>query len=164
MARLMEQHRFVFSKIGSHGGLSASEKQLLQTAYRRPIRHGMNPAATVTGSSSIGANLLFINFAILFPLGDQAIAQLLIHNMMHCAGYRHPLRRERPEGASFSEPDPAVFDSPFDNGAYYGAAPLQAERCIIGIQAKDVLRAKEHAAFERCTISPDGEAQVLRST
>ena len=55
--------------------------------------------------------------------------------MMHCAGVGHPVRRRPPAGMSCNQPNPQLFDCPFDNGQYYGTAPLQAEMCIAGSQS-----------------------------
>jgi hypothetical protein len=119
--RLLERHRFAYSRIRGCGSLKAAERAALIEAYHRPIRHGINSNRRDNSSACVGMNQIFINFAKLFPKGDQEIAQSLIHEMMHCAGYSHRkwLRT----------------DSPMDGGTYYNSLPLQAELCIAGAQS-----------------------------
>ena len=120
-ATLLERQRFAFSQIPSCGAvsnLSGGELDALAAAYRRPIRHGIDTRPRVNGSAFVNGNQLFVNFAVLFPQGNTEIAQTLIHETMHCAGFTHPDRRNPPAGSSCAAPNPAVFDCPFDNGQY----------------------------------------------
>jgi hypothetical protein len=77
----------------------------------------------LNASSFVGAQSISVNFTNLFPLGDNEIAQTLLHEMMHCAGYNHPNRIDPPS------PNP---DVPYDGGKYFGTPPLRAELCIAG--------------------------------
>ena len=137
---LLERHRFAFSRIQSCGSLSTNEKNALIQTYRRRIDHGIT-TENVNGSATVGGSQILINFGNLFPDGNNEIAQTLIHEMMHCAGFEHPDRRDPPD------PNP---DVPGDNGPYFGSPPLQAELCIAGQQSDAV-----------CLRGPDGR-RVLR--
>ncbi|KIW94444.1 uncharacterized protein Z519_04420 [Cladophialophora bantiana CBS 173.52] len=86
-------------------------------------RAGRDPSATVfrrfeeprvNASAFVGAQS---------PLGDNEIVQTLLHEMMDCAGYTHPVRIDPPA------PNAGV---PYDGGKYYGTPPLRAELCIAG--------------------------------
>jgi hypothetical protein len=126
---LLERHRFAFSRIQACGSLSTNEKNALTRTYRRRIDHGINTDPDANASAVVGGSRILINFNNLFPLGNNEIAQTLIHEMMHCAGFTHPDRRNSPN------PNP---DVPGDNGPYYGSPPLQAELCIAGQQSDTV--------------------------
>jgi hypothetical protein len=102
-----------------------------------------------------------VNFTVLFPQGDEEISQTLIHEMMHCAGFSHPDRRDPPPGRSCAAPDPTLFDCPDDNGVYYGTAPLRAEFCIAGDQSDAATaRLQRKAETQRCVIDTDGVATI----
>lgn len=120
--RLLERHCFAISRISECGGLQPEEKKRLVQAYQKHIRHGIstNPDANAE-VPHIGGAQINVNFSNLFPLGDREIAQTLIHEMMHCAGFRHPKRQDT--------------DIPFDGGTYYSSPPLRAELCIAGRQS-----------------------------
>ena len=158
-ATLLEWHRFAFGRILPSGNLIDAEKVALSGAFRRPIDHGIETRPRVNASASVGGNQIWINFGLLFPQGQIAIAQTLIHEMMHCAGYRHPPRRDPPMGMNCSAPDPLIFDCPFDNGQYYGTPPLRAELVIAGNQI-DMARVGEKAARDSCTIDSSGVASI----
>ena len=166
-ATLLGRHRFAFSQItgcGAVSNLSNAELNSLAAAYRRPIRHGLNNDPNANASAFVGQNQLFINFANLFPDGNAEIAQTLIHEMMHCAGFTHPNRR-RPDqalGQSCAQPNPNLFDCPFDNGPYYSTQPLQAELCIAGDQSDLIARTLEKAADESCVVDENGLATIRR--
>jgi hypothetical protein len=119
----------------------------------------------VNASAAVGGSTLNVNFGVLFPQGDEEIAQTLIHEMMHCAGFSHPVRRDPPPGSSCAAPNPALFDCPNDNGVYYGTAPLRAEFCIAGDQS-DVrgralaARLTQKALQESCVINEQGLAEI----
>lgn len=123
--KLLERHCFAVSRIGGCGNLADQQKEDLRNTYRQVIKHGSSTEprinASVPMSGPDARRRINVNFAVLFPQGDNEIAQTLIHEMMHCAGYTHPNRR------------PA--DQPGDNGLYYGTPPLQAEICIAGGQS-----------------------------
>jgi hypothetical protein len=118
---LLERHRFAYFQSFGCNNLNDAEKQDLVRAYRKAIRHGIDPRPGVNASAFINGDILNVNFNVLFPQGGTEIAQTLIHEMMHCAGYSHPNRQPS--------------DSPFDGGTYYNSPPLRAEICIAGFQS-----------------------------
>jgi hypothetical protein len=118
---LLERHRFAYFQLFQCSNLSEAEKQALIRAYRKAIRHGIDPRPNVNASAFVNGDVLDVNFNVLFPQGDREIAQTLIHEMMHCAGYSHPNRQPT--------------DRPFDGGVYYNSPPLRAEICIAGLQS-----------------------------
>ncbi|MDJ0580045.1 hypothetical protein [Crocosphaera sp.] len=120
-ATLEERHRFAYGQINVCGNLSNQQKEALRIAYTRQIDHDINTTPGVNASAFVGGNQIFVNFDVLFPQGDQEIAQTLIHEMMHCAGYTHPVRM--------------AGDTPGDGGPYYSTPPLQSEICIAGVQS-----------------------------
>lgn len=124
-ARLLERHTWAYFQAGTCGALTAQETADVRAAYDRAIRHSTT-TANVNGSATVGGSRLWINFNNLFPLGDDEIAQTLLHEMMHCAGYTHPARIDPPAPNA---------DVPGDNGKYYGTPPLRAELCIAGQQS-----------------------------
>ena len=142
----------------------ADQRQILREAYQRPIHHGIEMRANVNASADIGGREIRVNFAVLFPRGNVEIAQTLIHEMMHCAGERHPRRRDPdPDaGESCARPDPTRFDCPFDGGPYYGTPPLQAELCIAGSQSDQLLNANETASQRNCVIDESGVASIYQ--
>jgi hypothetical protein len=162
--RLIARHRFALSRISWCNNLTAEEKAKLNEVYQRAIHHTTLNDANANASAQVGGSQLNVNFGVLFPQGDEEISQTLIHEMMHCAGFRHPARRDPPAGSSCAAPNPAVFDCPNDNGQYYGTPPLRAEFCIAGDQS-DVLRRLEHkASDEKCHIGDDGIATIYKSS
>ena len=139
--RVLRRHSFARDRIRACGSLNNDQKNTLIIAYRRRILHGIltNPGdcgtlgqpACLAAQAGIGEDWMNIDFNLLFPQGDNEIAQTLIHETMHCAGYDHPDRR-----ACAIPPDtPVPCDTPGDNGPYYGTPPLQAELCIVGAQS-----------------------------
>ncbi len=140
--RLLERHRFAFSRIQDCNNLTVNEKNALDRTYRKSINHGINTNPNANASAVINGSEILINFDVLFPQGDNEIAQTLIHEMMHCAGFRHPDRRDAPD------PNP---DVPGDNGPYYGTPPLKAELCIAGLQS-----IVEQHSNTVCVPGPDG--------
>ena len=141
--KLIERHKFAFSRIQICGNLTDGEKLKLTEAYARPISHGIEDNPNANASAFVNGSELFVNFEVLFPKGDQEIAQTLIHEMMHCAGFSHPNRR--------------LSDQPGDGGPYYGSPPLQAELCIAGQQSDMAFLAGEKADL-LCAIQPDGRS------
>lgn len=160
--RLIDRHRFALARIGACNTLSAAERDSLNQTYRRRIHHTTLNEAGVNASATVGGSTLNINFGVLFPQGDEEISQTLIHEMMHCAGFSHPVRRDPPVGSSCNAPDPNVFDCPNDNGQYYGTAPLRAEFCIAGDQSDVRGRLVSKASNESCTIDERGVATIYR--
>ena len=125
-ATLLERHSWAVFRAKSCGNLSEKERNDLLNAYTKAIHHGINTDPTANASSAVGGSNIDVNFGNLFPLGDDEIAQTLIHEMMHSAGYTHPVRRDPPA---------AVIDVPGDGGQYYNSPPLRAELCIAGVQS-----------------------------
>jgi Hemopexin len=133
VSTLSERHLFARSRIQSCGNLNNTEKNDLANAYQRNIPHF---ASTKPGiNAETDRTNIWVNFGNLFPQGNDEIAQTLIHEMMHVAGYSHPDRRDPPAGMSCAAPNSAIFDCPRDNGQYYGSPPLRAELCIAGRQS-----------------------------
>jgi hypothetical protein len=161
-ATLLERHRFAFSRIMICNNLNAAEQKALLAAYYRPIAHGIDTNPNNNASANIGGSQIWVNFNNLFPLGETEIAQTLIHEMMHCAGFNHPNKRTPPAGMSCDAPDPSIFDCSFDSGVYFGSPPLQAELCIAGSQS-DLLLMGERAVKESCVVGDDGVASIKRA-
>ncbi|MFB6626333.1 hypothetical protein ACFCWD_19060 [Streptomyces sp. NPDC056374] len=158
--RTIERHRFALTRIAVCSNLSTQEKQKLYEAYDRVIHHTTNTVPDENASASVGGSQLNVNFGVLFPQGDAEISQTLIHEMMHCAGFDHPKRRDPPAGSSCASPDPAIFDCPGDNGVYFGTPPLRAEMCIAGNQSDMRARIKSKEAAESCVIDENGVAKI----
>ncbi len=127
---LLNEHLFAHGQIMGCNNLTIDERRALNSAYERGIIHGINNTPNVNASAIIGGNRLFVNFQVLFPQGQQEIRQTLIHEMMHIAGYNHPNRCD-----AVNLPNCPQIDRPFDNGQYFGTAPLRAELCIAGSQS-----------------------------
>ena len=142
--RLLERHCFAISRIAACGNLQPGEKQRLVDAYQKDIIHGVSNNPNANAEAVLGGDRIDVNFGNLFPLGNNEIAQTLIHEMMHCANYSHPTRQPT--------------DVPFDGGAYYNSEPLRAEICIAGNQS---LTAGQSPP-ENCRVV-DGKFVYLRS-
>lgn len=119
--RLLLRHEAALDSIQNCGNLSATEKSNLRTAYKKAIFTRGTTEAGINARAEVGGTNMWVNFGVLFPQGDTEIAQTLIHEMMHIAGYSHP--------------DRTSSDSPYDGGAYYNSPPLRAELCIAGFQS-----------------------------
>lgn len=158
--RLIDRHRFAVASIVACNSLSEQEKLQLYQAYRRAINHTTLNQAGVNASATVGGSVINVNFGVLFPQGDEEISQTLIHEMVHCAGSRHPTRRNPPAGMSCAAPNPSVFDCPNDNGQYYGTPPLRAEFCIAGDQSDVLRRLERKADNESCIIDEQGVATL----
>jgi hypothetical protein len=131
---LFQRHRFAFSRINACGNLEADEKQALNQAYQRAMRHSATTKPGINGETTLNGSQIWINFGVLFPQGVIEISQTLIHEMMHCAGFNHPNR--------------TPSDIPLDNGPYYGSEPLRAELCIAGGQSLTAEASNEHCSQE----------------
>jgi hypothetical protein len=146
--KLIERHRFAVSRIAACNTLTGEQRTALFAAYRRAIRHSTITTPGVNAQATIGGAQIWVNFEVLFPQKDIEIAQTLIHEMMHCAGFTHPNRRST--------------DVPFDNGPYYSTPPLQAEICIAGNQSDILLLVEEKASHEDC-FEKDGVFTIRNS-
>lgn len=135
---LLERHSSAISRISGCGSLNPTERQNLRQTYRRAIHHGINNNPSANASAVIGGSQIDVNFGVLFPQGVTEIAQTLIHEMMHCAGYTHPNRQPT--------------DTPLDNGPYYGTPPLRAEICIAGNQSDILLLVESKQQEEQCVL------------
>ncbi|MGH4011763.1 MAG: hypothetical protein ACRDTH_26985 [Pseudonocardiaceae bacterium] len=158
--RLIARHRFALASVNACNNLSEQERGALRQAYQRRIHHTTLNQPGVNASATVGGSTINVNFGVLFPQGDREISQTLIHEMMHCAGFTHPDRRNPPAGRSCSAPDPNLFDCPNDNGQYYGTPPLRAEFCIAGSQSDVRSRLERKAAIENCVIDEEGVATI----
>lgn len=124
--KLLERHTWAYYRAGICGNITQEEKDKVRAVYREGVHHSATTMAGVNAYvPNLGARHLFIHFGNLFPQGDREIAQTLLHEMMHCAGYPHPVRID-------SGPN---IDRPYDGGKYYGTAPLRSEMCIDGVQS-----------------------------
>jgi hypothetical protein len=148
---ILDHHRMALSSVSTCSNLSASELAALQGAYMRVIRHSSTTQAGINAKATLNGSQIWVNFGVLFPQGSNEIAQTLVHEMMHCAGYTHPDRRDPPTGMSCASPNPTLFDCPLDNGVYYGTPPLRAELCIAGTQS-DVARQASGASGGNCRL------------
>lgn len=153
--RLLERHSFALTRRGVCGNLSTAERSALLTAYGRSIWHGVNTDPRANASAVVGGSQIWVNFDNLFPQSDNEVAQTLIHEMMHCAGYTHPNRIDAPA------PD---ADVPYDNGKYYGTPPLRAELCIAGQQSDVLTGAAAPPPFTRACVDVDGRYSVQSET
>lgn len=99
----------------------ANRDKIIQQGYCKAIQHGINTTANVNASASIEGSDIWVNFGVLFPQGPDEIAQTLIHEVTHLAGFRHPVRQ--------------ASDKPGDGGEYFSSTPLQAELVIAGMQS-----------------------------
>ncbi|MGW3990419.1 hypothetical protein [Streptomyces sp. NPDC004830] len=158
--KLIDRHRFALSRVSGCNNLSSEERRRLRQTYNRPIYHTTLNKPNTNGNARVGGSQLNVNFGVLFPQGDEEISQTLIHEMMHCAGFTHPTRRDPPRGSSCAAPNPVVFDCPNDNGVYYGTPPLRAEFCIAGDQNDVISRLESKAGEESCVIGEDGVATI----
>lgn len=138
--RILKGHRTALVQLMECNSLPRSQKLTLLSTYRRPIRH-RTTNRPVFGSAVIGGNEVSLNITRLFPHGDAEIAQTIIHEMMHCAGFRHPERQ--------------ATDTPGDGGAYYSSPPLQAEICIAGVQSFALQEKTE------CVPEADGQYTIM---
>jgi hypothetical protein len=160
--RLIDRHRFALDRVNGCGNLSQAERDGLLQAYHKPIHHTTLNNPNANASAQVGGSQLNVNFGVLFPQGNEEISQTLIHEMMHCASFTHPDRRDPPAGMSCAAPNPAIFDCPGDNGVYYGTPPLRAEFCIAGDQSDMMMRMQAKAGQESCVIDQAGEATIYR--
>ncbi|MBB5867176.1 hypothetical protein F4553_000555 [Allocatelliglobosispora scoriae] len=159
---LVDRHRAAVASLAACTRLAGDEKLKVLRTYEKAINHRTITTPGVNASAQVGGSYLNVNFGVLFPQGGDEIAQTLLHEMAHCAGYTHPSRRD-PDwslGQSCDDPAPRPFDCPGDNGPYYGTPPLRAEFCIAGVQSDAQLRVDRKAAGERCEIDPDGLATL----
>jgi Hemopexin len=155
VSTLSERHLLARSRIQLCGNLNNTEKVDLANAYQRNIPHFASTKLDINAETD--GTTIWVNFGNLFPQGNDEIAQSLIHEMMHIAGYSHPKRRDPPAGMSCSAPNPAIFDCPGDNGLYYGTAPLRAEICIAGNQSD------KNSPTKDLTDPPSDVKKVLQS-
>ncbi|PWI64379.1 hypothetical protein PCL_10517 [Purpureocillium lilacinum] len=121
---LLERHTWAYYRAGLCGNLSTEEKDRVRNVYRRPMNHKASNDPKINAMFFQGQ--IWVNFGNLFPWGDDEIAQTLLHEMMHRAGYSHPERIDPPKPNA---------DVPYDGGKYYGTPPLRAELCIAGKQS-----------------------------
>ncbi|MCW2634974.1 MAG: beta-lactamase [Blastococcus sp.] len=146
---LIDRHRTAVSRINACGNLDDREKADLRATYRTAIHHGFNTNPKENASSTVNGTKIDVNFGNLHLAGDNEASQTLVHEMMHCAGYTHPTRRDPAPGTPCNS---TVNDCPGDNGPYYSTAPLRAELCIVGVQSDRSI----------CRIGHDGVATMAR--
>ncbi|MCY9395633.1 SprT-like domain-containing protein, partial [Bacillus inaquosorum] len=118
---VLERHSFAYSRIRQCSNLNEKEKENLLNKYSQTITHDFTTKQGVNGEAIPNGNTIWLNRNFLNSNQEDEIAQTLIHEMMHCAGYNHIERRPT--------------DRPGDNGEYYNSPPLRAELCIAGRQS-----------------------------
>jgi uncharacterized protein DUF5648 len=119
--KLLERHSYAYYRAGLTELLNPTEKARVRALYDQAIAHDVDPDPGVNGSAIVNGRQLWINFNNLFPAGDNEIAQTLLHEMMHCAGYTHPSKS----------------GTPGDGGPYFSSPPLRAELAIAGVQSDE---------------------------
>jgi hypothetical protein len=118
--KLYERHSWAYFRAGLTDQLTGGEQDRVRDIYKnQAIHHDITNVPNVNGSAILGGRQLWINFEVLFPQGDNEIAQTLLHEMMHCVGYAHP----------------AKSGTPGDGGLYFNSTPLRAELAIAGVQS-----------------------------
>lgn len=151
--RTLERHSFALSRHAACGNITRTERSQLLQAYRRSIRHSISTNPSANAEAFVGGSQVWINFNNLFPQNDNEVAQTLVHEMMHCAGYSHPTRIDRPAPNA---------DVPGDNGPYYGTPPLRAELCIAGTQSDAPSRINTYVVDPvRACVEVNGHFTVL---
>lgn len=110
---IFQKHRVAYealAKLTDETILSKQEKADLLAAYKKPIWHSLTDEQGILARvDDIGGSKLFVTRELLKH--DKAIAKVLLHEVMHCAGYSHPKAGEV---------------------GYNQSAPMRAERCIDG--------------------------------
>ena len=145
--RLTDLHRWGFTQIGQCGNLNAEERTALFKTYRKAISHGFELDDGANASATVGGSNIDVNFTNFATIGNTEAAQSLVHELMHCAGYSHPDRRDPSPG---QPRDCAIHDCAGDNGPYFGTAPLRAEMCIAGKQSDET----------SCTVGHDQQTRI----
>jgi hypothetical protein len=153
---LADCHSLAINQTATCMSLTRDQKRQLRDTYRKSIRFSSTTKAGLNAEATVGGSQIWINFGVLFPQGTNEIAQTIIHEMMHCAGFNHPVRRDPVPPMSCAIPNPSLFDCPFDNGVYYSTVPLLAEICIAGNQSDRMLLANEDAFQRNCIIDASG--------
>lgn len=131
-AKLYERHSFAYYRASLSSHLSATERSNVRALYRQAISHDINTQAGVNASAIVEGRQIWVNFGVLFPQSDTEIAQALLHEMIHCAGYTNPSKS----------------GTPGNNGPYFGSAPLRAELTITGMQSDESLVAAQGIAAD----------------
>ncbi|MBE3044373.1 hypothetical protein IMZ48_17760, partial [Candidatus Bathyarchaeota archaeon] len=137
-AKLYERHSFAYYRAGLTEHLFPHEKDLVRALYRGIMHHDVDNTPKIFAKTTIGGRTIWVNFGLLFNAGDNEIAQSLLHEMMHCAGYNHPVKS----------------GTPGDNGPYFGSAPLRAELAIAGFQS-DVAEAAGEVTRQLCPVTDE---------
>ena len=149
VSQIMQHLAVIVTRIETCKVLEREEKDRLMEAFLRRIRITISNDPTANASVPFGQNVIQINFANLWDAGDDEIRQTLIHEMMHIAGYCHPIRCDsieecRSNCSLVRDPrcppedenlDCNRVDTPLQGGPYYNSAPLRAELCIAGGQS-----------------------------
>jgi hypothetical protein len=105
---LLEKHRLAYAAIDRPGILNQDEKDRLRATYRRAIKHEECTNQDRLGEAKTGGDTIGVHQqAFAHP---KVIAKVLIHEMMHCAGFEHK--------AEYGTDD------------YNKCAPVRAERCL----------------------------------
>ncbi|KAL6791096.1 hypothetical protein J3E68DRAFT_83533 [Trichoderma sp. SZMC 28012] len=119
--QILRGHQTGYDRAGVCGSLTAEQARKVRELYWVQIHHGIDTNPKHNASTIPGSRFIDVNTTNLLPLSNDEIAQTLLHEMLHCAGYTHPQK--------------TATDAPYDGGAYYQSVPLQGEICIAGKQS-----------------------------
>jgi hypothetical protein len=141
---IVECHAAAYHKVDTCKNLLPKEINDLQTAYSRNVHHSLIMGGSDIARTRIHTNEMQLNIARLREMSDIEVMQTLIHEMMHCAGYNHPIK--------------TLSDKPNDRGPYYGSAPLRAELCVAGRQSLlGGIPTDNTGNLFACSIGPNGD-------
>jgi hypothetical protein len=119
---LLERHSLAYFQISAQSFLSNKEISDIRETYKRPIHHEFCTTIDTPAKSMINGSTIDINCDQFFSLPEDKIAKTLLHQIAHCAGYRHCLPR-----------DPQLSPHELrDNDQYFESVPIRAEQCIDG--------------------------------
>lgn len=128
--QILRNHKRAYACIEDCEHLTEDEKTKLFDTYNEAIEHYPISTPNVFGEAIVGGVSIGINKTLLLSQhSDQEISQTLIHEMMHCAGFKHRKK--------------TAADKPGDGGEYYNSRPLIAELCIAGVQSDSMTVASE---------------------
>lgn len=119
--QILAGHERAYERAGDCSRLTPDQQSQVPRLYFERIYHYVSSDPTMNAGTLAGSRYIVVNTANLLPLSKDEVPQTILHEMMHCVGYRNPVRK--------------ASDVPFDEGEYYGSVPLQAEICIAGSQS-----------------------------
>jgi hypothetical protein len=125
---LLERHSVGYFQVIAQSFLSSKEISDIRNTYKRPIYHELCETIETPVKATINGSTLVINMELLQSLNEDDIARALLHQIAHCAGYRHSPRHDAPNPTS---------QTPRDDEPYHQSVPLRAELCITGKLSED---------------------------